>query len=82
MELIRYAVAVFALAVLGHPQRDSGPPAPGALAHVPDDPAAYPIGDMEVREVTLRGQRWREVYINEVYIGMAKADQGPTRAAD
>jgi hypothetical protein len=74
MDLFRYAVAVFALAVLGHPERDPEPPAPGAPAHVPDESPASPIGDMEVREVTLRGESWREVYVNDVYIGMAKAD--------
>lgn len=73
MDLIRYAVAVFALAVLGQPQRDPEPPAPSAPAPALDEPAAYPIGNMEVREVVLRGEAWREVYINDIYIGMAKA---------
>jgi hypothetical protein len=74
MELIRYAVAVLALAVLGKPSRDPQPPAPDVPARVPEDAAAYSIGDMEVREVTLRGEPWREVYINDVYIGMSKAE--------
>jgi hypothetical protein len=74
MELIRYAVAVLALAVLGKPSREPQPiAAPSTPAPAADDPTAYPIGDMQVREVVLRGERWREVYINDIYIGMAKA---------
>ena len=79
MELFRYALAFLALAVLGDPAREQAVPAPTAPAPAapPLDPAAYPLGDMEVREVVLRGETWREVYINEIYIGMARADQAP-----
>ena len=79
MELFRYALACLALAVLGDPAREQTVPVPTAPvpAAPPTDPAAYPVGDMEVREVVLRGETWREVYINDIYIGMARANEAP-----